>query len=118
MAARVNPLDALVRDGEFKQLLKYSMPLTLGHDVAGVVTDIGSEVTDFVIGDEVYARPRDLRIGTFAEYIAIDHAAVAHKPTMFSFEEAAAVPLVALAAWQMPVEIGRASCRERVCQYV
>ena len=114
MAASVNPLDALVRDGEFKQLLKYSMPLTLGHDVAGVVTDIGSEVTDFVIGDEVYARPRDLRIGTFAEYIAIDHADVAHKPTMLSFEEAAAVPLVALAAWQMLVDTAHITPGQKV----
>jgi NADPH:quinone reductase-like Zn-dependent oxidoreductase len=100
----VNPLDQLVRSGEFKQLLKYSMPVILGHDVAGVVTDVGSEVTDFAIGDEIYARPRDLRIGTFAEYIAIHQDDAAYKPKTLSFEEAAAVPLVALAAWQMLVE--------------
>lgn len=104
MAASVNPLDTLVRKGQFKQLLKYRMPLILGHDVAGVVTDIGSGVTDFKIGDEIFARPRDLRIGTYAEYIAIHQDDVAHKPTTLSFEEAAAVPLVALAAWQMLVD--------------
>ncbi|PYE15490.1 NADPH:quinone reductase-like Zn-dependent oxidoreductase [Williamsia limnetica] len=114
MAASVNPLDTLVRGGEFKQLLKYSMPLTLGHDVAGVVTDIGSEVTDFAIGDEIYARPRDLRIGTFAEYIAIDHADVALKPTTLSFEEAAAIPLVALAAWQMLVDTAHITPGQKV----
>ncbi|AZG43808.1 NADP-dependent oxidoreductase [Gordonia insulae] len=104
VAASVNPLDQLVRSGEFKQLLKYQMPLILGHDVSGVVTDIGNEVTDFAIGDEIYARPRDLRIGTFAEYIAIDQDDAAHKPATLTFAEAAAVPLVALAAWQMLVE--------------
>ncbi|WP_207839654.1 NADP-dependent oxidoreductase [Williamsia soli] len=104
IAASVNPLDQLVRSGEFKQLLKYPMPVILGHDVSGVVTDIGAEVTDFAIGDEIYARPRDLRVGTFAEYIAIHQDDAAHKPKTLSFEEAAAVPLVALAAWQMLVE--------------
>ena len=62
-AASVNPLDTMVRDGEFKRLLKYRRPFALGHDVAGVVTRVGSAVRDFRVGDEVYARPRDLRSG-------------------------------------------------------
>ena len=65
-AAGINPLDKMVRNGEFKRLLKYQTPFTLGHDVAGVVTRVGSAVGDLQVGDEVYARPRDLRIGTFA----------------------------------------------------
>lgn len=73
-AAGVNPLDKRVRDGELKLVLKYKTPFVLGHDVAGLVTEVGAGVRDFRIGDEVYSRPRDLRIGTFAEYIAIDHA--------------------------------------------
>ena len=103
-AASVNPLDKMVRNGEFKQLLKYKPPFVLGHDVAGVVTEIGSDVDGFAVGDEVFARPRDLRIGTFAEYIAIDEDDVALKPTTVSLQEAAAVPLVALAAWQILVD--------------
>lgn len=103
-AASVNPLDVMVRNGEFKQLLKYRPPFALGHDVAGVVTEIGAGVRGFSVGDEVYARPRDLRIGTFAEYIAIDENDVALKPAALSVHEAAAVPLVALAAWQILVE--------------
>jgi NADPH:quinone reductase-like Zn-dependent oxidoreductase len=79
-AAGINPLDRMVRNGEFKRLLKYRTPFVLGHDGAGVVTTVGSAVRDFQIGDEVYARPRDLRIGTFAEYIAIDQHDVAPKP--------------------------------------
>jgi NADPH:quinone reductase-like Zn-dependent oxidoreductase len=62
-AASVNPLDKMVRNGEFKQLLKYRTPFVLGHDVAGVVTRVGSAVRDLQVGDEVYARPRDLRMG-------------------------------------------------------
>lgn len=104
-AAGINPLDKMVRDGEFKQILKYKTPFVLGHDLAGVVTRVGTDVTDFAVGDEVYARPRDLRIGTFAEYIAVDQADLAQKPKSLTMEEAAAVPLVALAAWQALVEV-------------
>ena len=103
-AAAVNPLDTMVRDGEFKRLLKYRTPFVLGHDVAGVVTRVGSAVRDFQVGDEVYARPRDLRIGTFAQYIAIDQDDVAPKPASLTLHEAAAVPLVSLAAWQALVD--------------
>ena len=103
-AASINPLDKMVRNGEFKQILKYKRPFVLGHDVAGVVTQVGSAVHGFKVGDEVYARPRDLRVGGFAEYIAIDADDVAPKPASLSPEEAAAVPLVALTAWQILVE--------------
>jgi NADPH:quinone reductase-like Zn-dependent oxidoreductase len=103
-AASINPLDKMVRDGEFKRLLKYRIPFVLGHDGAGVVRGVGSAVRDFQVGDEVYARPRDLRIGTFAEYIAIDQDDVALKPASLTLHEAAAVPLVSLAAWQILVD--------------
>ncbi len=103
-AAGINPLDKMVRDGEFKRLLKYRTPFVLGHDVAGVVTRTGSAVREVQVGDEVYARPRDLRIGTFAEYIAIDQDDVAPKPASLTLHEAAAVPLVSLAAWQALVD--------------
>ena len=102
-AASINPLDKMVRNGEFKRLLKYRTPFVLGHDVAGVVTRVGAAVRDFRVGDEVYARPRDLRIGTFAEYIAIDQD-VAPKPASLTLHEAAAGPLVSLAAWQALVD--------------
>lgn len=113
-AAGINPLDKLVRDGEFKQLLKYKPPFVLGHDVAGVVTRVGAGVTDFRVGDEVYARPRDLRIGTFAQYIAIDQDDAAPKPASLTPHEAAAVPLVALAAWQILVDKARVEPGQKV----
>jgi NADPH:quinone reductase-like Zn-dependent oxidoreductase len=113
-AASINPLDKMVRDGEFKQLLKYKRPFILGHDVSGVVTAVGSEVRGFAIGDEVFARPRDLRIGTFAEFIAIDTDDVALKPRSLSFAEAAAVPLVALAAWQTLIDLAHVKPGQKV----
>ena len=103
-SAGVNLLDSKIRNGEFKLILPYKMPLTLGHDVAGIVTKIGSKVSKFKVGDEVYSRPADHRIGTFAEYISINESDVALKPKNLTMEEAASIPLVGLTAWQALVE--------------
>jgi NADPH:quinone reductase-like Zn-dependent oxidoreductase len=103
-AAGVNLLDSKIRNGEFKRILPYRLPLILGHDVAGVVVRVGSRVRRFTRGDEVYARPADGRIGAFAEFIAINEDDVAIKPNSLSMEEAASIPLVGLTAWQALVE--------------
>ena len=113
-AASINPLDKMVRNGEFKQLIKYPRPFPLGHDLSGVITAVGADVQGFSVGDEIYARPRDGRIGAFAEAIAIDAADIALKPTSLSFEEAAAVPLVALAAWQALVDVAHVQPGQKV----
>jgi NADPH:quinone reductase-like Zn-dependent oxidoreductase len=113
-AAGLNQLDEKIRAGDFKLLLPYSFPLTLGHDVAGTVIAVGPSVTTFAIGDAVYARPRDGRIGAFAERIAIDEADVALQPSSITATEAAGLPLVALTAWQALVEIGQVSPGQRV----
>jgi len=65
-ATGVNLLDSKIRDGEFKLILPYRPPFVLGHDVAGTVVRVGPKVRRFKVGDEVYARPRDHRVGTFA----------------------------------------------------
>ncbi|TIR40754.1 MAG: NADP-dependent oxidoreductase [Mesorhizobium sp.] len=103
-AASLNLLDSKIRDGEFKLILPYRSPFVAGHDVAGTVIRVGSKVRQFKPGDEVYARPRDGRVGTFAEYIAINDTDVALKPKNLSMEEAASIPLVGLTAWQALVE--------------
>jgi NADPH:quinone reductase-like Zn-dependent oxidoreductase len=103
-AAGVNLLDSKIRDGEFKRILPYRLPLILGHDVAGVVVRVGSRVRRFKPGDEVYARPADGRIGAFAEFIAIKDEDVAIKPKALSMEDAASIPLVGLTAWQALIE--------------
>lgn len=103
-AAGVNVLDSKIRNGELKLLLPYRLPLVLGNDVAGVVVRVGPKVRRFKPGDEVYARPDTARIGAFAELIAMNEDAVAHKPKTLGMEEAASLPLVALTAWQVLVE--------------
>lgn len=105
-AAGVNQLDEKIRAGEFRAILPYRLPIVLGHDVAGTVIRVGAGVSRFAIGDEVYARPRDRRIGTFAERIAVDESDVALKPASITMDEAGSLPLVALTAWQALVEIG------------
>ena len=106
-AASVNPLDFKIRDGDFKLILPYRLPLILGNDLAGVVEKVGAKVTRFQPGDAVYARPDKARIGTFAELIAIDEADVARKPANVTMEEAASLPLVGLTAWQALIERGK-----------
>jgi NADPH:quinone reductase-like Zn-dependent oxidoreductase len=103
-AAGVNPLDFKIRNGEFKLVLPYRLPLILGNEVAGVVVRVGSRVRRFKPGDEVYARPAKDRIGSFAEFISMDEDAVAIKPKGLTMEEAASIPLVGLTAWQVLIE--------------
>ncbi len=103
-AAGVNPIDAKIKDGEFKLILPYRLPLIMGNDLAGVVVRIGSRVQRFAPGDEVYARPDKDRIGAFADCIAVNEADLAAKPRTLTMEEAASLPMVALTAWQALVE--------------
>src|SRR5438874_6152724 len=113
-ATGVNLLDSKVRNGEFKLFLPYRPPFVLGHDVAGIVTRVGPKVRRFKAGDEVYARPRDHRVGTFAEFIAINEADVALKPKNISMEQAASIPLVGLTAWQALVEVAKLKPGQKV----
>ncbi|MDR6662386.1 NADP-dependent oxidoreductase [Tardiphaga sp. 20_F10_N6_6] len=113
-ATAVNLLDSKLRDGEFKLILPYRPPFILGHDVAGTVVRTGSRASRFKVGDEVYARPRDHRVGTFAEFIAINEADVALKPKNLSMTEAASIPLVGLTAWQALVEVGKVKPGQKV----
>lgn len=103
-AAGINQLDSKLRDGEFKLILPYRLPVTLGHDVAGVVTQVGPQVQRFKPGDEVFARADDFRIGTFAEYVPVKESSLALKPKNLTMEEAASLPLVGLTAWQALVD--------------
>ena len=113
-AAGVNPLDSKIRDGAFKLILPYRLPLILGNDLAGIVVRAGSRARRFKPGDEVYARPHKDHIGTFAEFIAVKEDAVALKPTALTMEEAASIPLVGLTAWQALIEKGQLKNGQKV----
>ena len=103
-AAGVNPLDAKIRDGAFKLILPYKLQLILGHDIAGTVLEVGTGVTQFKPGDKVFARLDDLRIGGFAERVAVRESSLAIMPETLSMVEAASLPLTALTARQALVE--------------
>jgi NADPH:quinone reductase-like Zn-dependent oxidoreductase len=113
-AAGLNLLDSKLKSGDFKLILPYKLPLILGHDVAGVITEVGKNVKHFKVGDEVYSRVSDFSIGTFAEFIAINEKDVAKKPKNLLMEEAASVPLVALTAWQALVENAKLQKSQKV----
>lgn len=113
-AASINPLDLKIREGAFKLILPYRLPLILGNDMAGTVVKVGAKVSHFKIGDEVYARPDDDRIGTFAEYIAIKESSLALKPKTLSMDEAASMPLVGLTAWQALVEKAQLKAGQKI----
>lgn len=106
-AAGINPIDTKLRNrGTF---YPDAMPAILGLDGAGIVEAVGPKVRQFHIGDEVYFCNGGLGAhpGTYAEYAVVDEAFLAHKPATLSFAEAAAVPLVAITAWEALFERGR-----------
>jgi len=101
MATSVNPLDYKIREGCFPDLVT-SFPMTLHGDVAGVIEQVGDGVSSFSVGDEVYGCVGGLLDmgGGLAEYVVADTKLIAHKPETLSLLEAAALPLVALTAWE------------------
>ena len=113
-AAGMNPLDPKIRDGDFKLILPYRLPQTLGNEFAGTVLRAGPKVTRFRAGDEVYGRPAKDRIGSFAERIAVREGDLAVKPKNLSMQQAASLPLVALTSWQALVEHGQLKRGQKV----
>lgn len=99
-AAGVNPLDNMISRGEVKMIVPYKLPQTAGNEVVGIVEQTGSEVQNLKVGDRVFGRlPLD-SIGAFAEFVAVDSAALAKVPDYLTDEEAAAIPLTALTIMQ------------------
>ncbi|WP_270182247.1 NADP-dependent oxidoreductase [Alkalihalobacillus sp. CinArs1] len=99
-ATSVNPIDWKVREGYLKEKLPFNFPITLGWDIAGIVKEKGSNVTDFEVGDRVFARPATTAQGTYAEEVVVDSHLLTHIPDNITYEEAASIPLVGLTAWQ------------------
>jgi NADPH:quinone reductase-like Zn-dependent oxidoreductase len=99
-AAGVNPIDNMVPVGTFKPVLHFVLPATLGSDLAGVVVEVGSRVTRFKPGDEVFASLFDLGRGSLAEFAVVPESAAALKPSNLDFVQAASIPMVGLTSWQ------------------
>lgn len=110
-ATSVNPVDWKLREGWLDGLWKLRFPVIWGCDVSGSVEEVGRSVTLFQPGDEVYGfkhgKVGETYRGTYAEYAVLPENTLARKPARLSHEEAAAVPLAALTAWQALVGQGR-----------
>lgn len=113
-ASSVNPIDSLIARGVMREQLPYRLPWVVGYDVSGVVVECGADVTDFSIGDEVFARADSFQAGTMAEFAMIKQADLAMKPANISHDQAAGVPLAGLTAWQALVDHGRVQPGEKV----
>ena len=96
----INPVDNMTTRGDVKLITPYSFPLTIGNELAGVIEKTGEKVTEFKEGDRVFSRLPTNKIGAFAEYVTINEKDLAKIPEYLSFNEAAAIPLTALTAYQ------------------
>jgi NADPH:quinone reductase-like Zn-dependent oxidoreductase len=113
-ATSVNPVDIAIRQGHFKDRMKYNLPMIPGWDVSGVVESAGPGATRLKAGDEVYSRPDLARDGAYAEYIAVRESEVALKPKSLDHTHAAAIPLTGLTAWQALFDAGKLSAGQTV----
>ena len=99
-AAALNPIDYKLAQGHLKDLVPLDLPVTIGFDVSGVIVEKGAEVTNFEIGDDIYARVPHEQMGTVAEFVTVSSDTIAKKPDSISYEEASALPLAGLTAIQ------------------
>lgn len=113
-AAAVNPIDAKIRAGAQRAVIRPLMPAVLGMDLAGDVIAVGSAVRGFSVGDAVFASPSHRRMGAYAELAAVDAREAALKPASLPYDEAASLPLAALTAWDSLVRHGHLAKGQRV----
>ena len=116
VATSVNPIDRRLRSGELQDYITRTFPVVPGWDLAGRIVKVGAKVTDWQIGDEVLglAFTWSIQHGSYAEYCTIDAAAITQKPESIDFEQAAALPLVSLTAWQALSEFGQLQAAQSV----
>ena len=113
-ASGVNHADERTRVGEFKAVFRLDLPKVMGGELSGEVIALGSQVTEFAVGDKVYGYTGVVGMGTWAETVAVDVDALAHAPRNVSLTHAAALPVVALTAWQALVSIGHLQAGQTV----
>lgn len=105
-AASFNPIDYKRRDGLMKALAKERFPVRLGYDGSGEIVHVGSNVTQWKVGDQVFVRIKGSKTGMAGEYHVVDADVIALKPSNLTFEEAAGVPLAGLTAYQSLQRLG------------
>jgi NADPH:quinone reductase-like Zn-dependent oxidoreductase len=114
LAAGVNPVDGMIRSGMFDKEGNRAFPIILGGDVAGVVEKVGSKITKFKAGDAVFAYVSLDNSGGYAQYALVTEREAAPKPKSLTYVEAAAVPIVAMTAWQALVDTAKLSAGQTV----
>src|SRR4029453_6355248 len=114
IAAGVNPVDGMIRSGMFAKEGNRAFPIILGGDVAGVVEKVGSKITKFKAGDPMFAYVSLDHSGGYAQYALVTEREAALKPKSLTYVEAAAVPIVAMTAWQALVETAKLSAGQTV----
>src|ERR1700737_3126046 len=112
IAAGVNPVDALIRSGKYAKFFGTTLPLIPGYDIAGIVEKTGPKITKLKAGDSIYAYV--LWGGGYAEYAVATEGEATAKPKSLNYIEAAAVPLVALTAWQALIDTAKLSAGQTV----
>lgn len=113
-ATSINQIDWKLREGYLKERLPFEFPIILGWDAAGIIAEVGEAVRDFKVGDRVFARPATTRQGTYAEFVPVEENLLARMPDNMTFEEAAAIPLAGLTAWQALVDVAKIKEGDRV----
>lgn len=114
IAAGVNPVDGMIRSGMFAKHEKAAFPMILGGDIAGVVENVGNKITKYKAGDPVFAYLSLKNGGGYAEYALATEREATLKPKSLTYVEAAAVPVVALTAWQALVDTAKLSAGQTV----
>ncbi|MDX2243087.1 MAG: NADP-dependent oxidoreductase [Leptolyngbyaceae cyanobacterium bins.302] len=113
-AAGVNPMDWKIREGWFKDIFDYPLPLILGTDVAGVVESVGAGVTTLKPGQAVYGVVDMTLSGSYAEYAIARTETIAPKPETIDYQQSAAIPIASMTAWQGLFEVGGLSAGQSV----
>ena len=115
-ATSVNPIDRRLRAGELQEYITRTFPVIPGWDLAGRIVEVGANVSDWQVGDDVIglAFTWSIQHGTYAEYVPVDASAIAAKPAGIPFLQAAALPLVSLTAWQSLVEFAELKAGQTV----
>lgn len=113
-ATSINPIDWKLREGYLAQMFPWDFPIILGWDVAGTIEEVGHDVTEWKVGDRIFARPDTTRFGTYAEHTIVDEHLLAPLPKGVSANEAAAVPLAGLTAYQALFDHGHVTEGQKV----
>jgi NADPH:quinone reductase-like Zn-dependent oxidoreductase len=114
IAAGVNPVDGMIRSGTFAKNGKRAFQIILGGDIAGVIEKVGSKITKFKLGDPVFAYISLDSGGGYAQYALVTEREAAPKPKSLTYVEAAAVPIVALTAWQALIDTAKLNTGQTV----